>query len=124
MVHGSDRNQRQVGPRVARETAAVGATDISAGIAALPVDQHQRVARRQVAQLVAANEAFLVALVATDLAQRRQAALQCFEQVGLSGSHQVLGRHHIDRGGAVLHRAVAGARAGHHHCIKRGSCSH
>ncbi|MNS59293.1 hypothetical protein D3C72_922480 [compost metagenome] len=120
VVDGRYRNQRQIGPGVARIAAAVGATDVRTGVAALAVHQHQRVTRRQVAQLVAADQAFLVALVAADLAERRQAALQGFKQVGLAGSRQVLGGNHVDRCRAVLHRARAGTRTGHHHRIQRG----
>ncbi len=120
MVDGRHRNQRQVGPGVAWEAAAVGTAHIGTGIAALSVHQHQRVAGRQVAQLVATDQALLVALVATNLAERRQCALQCFQQVGLAGGGEVFGGDHVDRRGTVLHRTRTGARAGHHHGIQRG----
>ncbi|CRD63648.1 hypothetical protein BN126350134 [Stenotrophomonas thermophila] len=120
MVDGRHRNQRQVGPGVAWEAAAVGTAHIGTGIAALSVHQHQRVAGRQVAQLVATDQALLVALVATNLAERRQCALQCFQQVGLAGRGEVFGGDHVDRRGTVLHRTRTGAGAGHHHGIQRG----
>ena len=122
MVDRRDWNQRQVSPGMAGETAAVGTAHIGTGIAALAVHQHQRVTRREIAQLVATDQALLVALVATDLAQRRQAALQRFQQVGLAGRSKVLCGNHIDRGGTVLHRARAGARPGNDHRIQRGRC--
>lgn len=122
VVDGRHRNQRQVRPRMAWEAAPIGTAHIGTGIAALAVHQHQRVAGRQVAQLVATDQALLVALVATNLAERRQCALQRFQQVGLASGGKVLGGDHVDRRGTVLHRTRAGARAGHHHRIQRGCC--
>ena len=45
VVDGRHRNQRQVRPRMAWEAAPIGTAHIGAGIAALAVHQHQRVAR-------------------------------------------------------------------------------
>ncbi|MNM79301.1 hypothetical protein D3C81_912280 [compost metagenome] len=117
----ADRDGVEIHRRGALADLAVG-VDQRAVVAALAVDQHQHLVRRQATQLRGAH---MVGTAGVGLAreiERRQQGLQRAAQLAVdhAGLADVLGAEHVHRRGGFEHGAVHGAGAGDDHRVQRG----
>ena len=103
-------NEREIGGRAARIGAAAQHRQVGGGMAALAVDQHQRVIGAQPAQCGGQGEVGGIAAKALEV-ERWQALRQHLGQVLLAHGLQRLTAEELDRGGAVfrLHADLPGA---------------
>ncbi|MNS56475.1 hypothetical protein D3C72_893350 [compost metagenome] len=120
-LDGGDRNRVDVHRRRTTADAAVD-VDHRRGVAALAVDQHQHLVRRQAAQLRRTDVVGTAGVGLAREVERGQQRLQRAAQLAIdhAGLADVLGGQHVHRRSGFKHGAVGGAGAGDDHRVQVG----